>query len=360
MLVIVLICKAFLSGQIHAFAAGFQKAAKKSIQPKAVEYLADKSTDRLVDHLMNVEECEGIESLDVGLAISTNIRGLFAKESFRPGDYICAIPFVSTLLLDETFFPTTEPNDELKLAAYRMENAVRLVEQIIRNESPLETLYRELLPMCSDDSNFSPTPDFWTVEEIKELEVPTIVQQLLERKEQVRSKVQCSGQGLNEGELRHALWLVRSRAFTTLKEAITLDRTEGLLQRTVMIPFLDLLNHRRTPNAALEVVESKAYEESFYALVAKKNISKGEEVTICYGTGDEASWELFTQYGFFPEGHETNDHQQHLEPTEWTTTLEDDIQELSQLSSTYVSVRHSILDFRIRMKKCEQYALSHV
>jgi hypothetical protein len=161
---------------------------------------------------------------------------------------------------------------------------------------------------------------------------------------------------ITESELRHALWVVRSRAFTTLKEAIDLDGTEGLLQRTVMVPFLDFLNHQRVPNAALEVVEAKAYEESFYALVATRSIRKGEEVTICYGTGDEASWDLYTQYGFWPDGHEDNDCQQLPDVAEWTTTLEQDLEQRNviPIDEDSASVTRAILDFRIRIKQAER------
>jgi SET domain len=160
-------------------------------------------------------------------------------------------------------------------------------------------------------------------------------------------------------ELMHAMWLVRSRAFTTLKKAITLDMTEGLLQRTVMIPFFDLLNHKRSCNAKIEVMETNKYDASLYALVAGRNIQKGEEITICYGTGEEPSWELYCKYGFWPEGHGEND-QSHIsevvEPGCWTTTLDQDLTVLKKLSGGD-SINRSILDFRVRLKKAERTIL---
>jgi hypothetical protein len=72
---------------------------------------------------------------------------------------------------------------------------------------------------------------------------------------------------------------------------------------------VDFLNHggtgaSSTTNAALEVVETKSYDESFYALVATEPIRKGQEIRICYGTGKETSLEIFVKYGFLPAGKE--------------------------------------------------------
>jgi hypothetical protein len=314
------------------------------------------STKMLLEHLIEVEEFEGLDSLDVGFDVYTNLRGVYAKENFQKGEYICTVPFVSTVLLDETFFPTTEPNDEMKLSISRLENASKFLEMVVNAETPLESLYRGSLPLSSSDTNFSPTPDFWNENDIKELQVPSIVDDMLTRKEQVRRCAADKQVDCTETELMHALWLVRSRAFTTLKKAITLDMTEGLLQRTIMVPFFDLLNHKRSCNAKIEVLETKEYDASLYALVAKRNIQKGDEITICYGTGEEPSWELYCKYGFWPEGHGDNDQKlvsEVADPDSWTTSLEKDLDDLKKLSRVD-SIKRSILDFRVRLKKIEQ------
>lgn len=412
------------SGAVAAFSS--QGFGKKNTQKKA-EYIVDDSmaTRQLLQHLVDVEECEGIvDAIDVGFDKSTHrLRGLYAKQRFaNKGEYICAIPFTSTILLDESFYPNTSDSknsdnsdngddddmpvvtSEMELAASRIQNAVNFLQMVGKSENVLERLYRECLPtsssamiMSEDSVNFSPTPDFWTVEEIQELEVPLVVQELLERKEQVRARVEEARRkssrketpsrdddtpdtiplspDTTQEELLHALWLVRSRAFTTLKKAITLDATEGLLQRTVLIPFLDFLNHHKKANVALEVVESQSsYEESFYALVAQRPIRKGEELTICYGTGQEASWEVYIKYGFWPSsvlaGHEKNDivrlpDLEIVAPNtpSWTTTLEEDLEEQRKLllllrssseRNSSTTRRSSILDFRIRIKQLLQ------
>ena len=348
-------------GAAKALASGFGKSSTKKNKDKSAYSVDDSlSTKYLLNHLIEVEECEGLETLDIGFNVDTNLRGLYSRENFQKGEYICTVPFVSTIQLDETFFPTPEPNDEMKLSASRLQNAVRFLELVGKAESPLESLYRNSLPWSSDDPNFSPTPDFWSTNEIKELQVPCIVSDMLARKEQARTYDGADGPlKYTVEELMHAMWLVRSRAFTTLKKAITLEMTEGLLQRTVMIPFFDLLNHKRSCNAKIEVMETKEYEASIYALVAERNIQKGEEITICYGTGEEPSWELYCKYGFWPEGHGENDQNlisEVVEPDCWTTTLDQDLTALKKFSGGD-SINRSILDFRVRLKKAERTML---
>mmetsp|Transcript_28348 Transcript_28348/g.68960 ORF Transcript_28348/g.68960 Transcript_28348/m.68960 type:complete len:167 (-) Transcript_28348:162-662(-) len=55
-----------------------------------------------------------------------------------------------------------------------------------------------------------------------------------------------------------------------------------------------------TANAELQVVETKEYNESFYALVATQPIQKNEQICITYGTGEESSVDTFIKYGFLP------------------------------------------------------------
>jgi len=348
-------------GETEALASGFGKSTNKSNkreQKKRLTHSVDVSTStkNLLEHLIEVEEYEGLEILEIGFDIDSNLRGLYAKKTIQKGEYICTIPFVSTVLLDETFFPTNEPNNEMKLSTSRLQNAVKFLEVVGNAETPFESLYRESLPWSVADPNFSPTPDFWNENEIKELQVPCIVSDILTRKEEVRKYALETQGAFTESALMHAMWLVRSRAFTTLKKAITLDMTEGLLQRTVMVPFFDLLNHKRSCNAKIEVLETDKYESSLYALVAERTIEKGDEVTKCYGTGEEPSWELYNKYGFWPEGHGENDHRlvsEVAEPDTWTTTLEEDLLNLKKLSREE-SIKRSILDFRIRLKKAER------
>lgn len=347
----------------NSLAPGFGRSSsaksRKGKLRKTPPYRVDCSVpiEKLIHHLVEVEECEGLQGIDIGFDADTNIRGLFSRENVQKGEYICAVPFVSTVLLDETFYPSSEPNDKTKLAVSGFRNVIRFIELVTKTDNPLETLYRNSLPMSSTDASFSPTPDFWSDDEIRRLEVPSIIRDILDRKNQIRNYLAKDKGYHTESELIHAQWLVRSRSFTILKKAIDLDMVEGLLQRTVMIPFFDLLNHKQSSNANIEVLETKEYESSLYALVATRNIKKGEEITICYGTGDEPSWELYTKYGFWPEGHGKNDRKliaEVSEPGAWTSSLKKDVEDMKQQSCP---IETSIFDFRIRLKKLEHTIL---
>jgi hypothetical protein len=49
-------------------------------------------------------------------------------------------------------------------------------------------------------------------------------------------------------------------------------------------------------------LKPKEYDESFYALVATQHISKGAELVIWYGAGNEAtSLDLYSKYGLIPQ-----------------------------------------------------------
>lgn len=329
-------------------------------------YVVDASpaTAILLDFLEE-EEVEGLDRLDVG-SDDNGLRGVFAKEAIQQGEYICAIPFVSTILVDETFVETTKEDAYLQSAS-KIENAVHFLE-ISQKEQEKWHAYFDCLP-STRNNHFHATPDFWSREEIGELEVPLIVDDVLSRKAELEKLAQAGDWELNR--LQVASWLVQSRAFTTLKKAIELDpdnaeniTKEGLLQRTVMIPFLDFLNHASLgANTELQVVETKAYEESFYALTAICNIEKGTELRLQYGTGKETSMELFAKYGFLPQHNTQNDDAflQTAAPVSWSTTLEDDKEKLKQIlqdetksADATIAIQKQILSFRIYTKELLQ------
>lgn len=315
---------------------------------------------RLLHFLEEECECEGLEGHTVGVDTTSGLRGVFAKEAFQPGDYLFAIPFVSTLLIDETFLEGDASTDEVRLSASRLETGVTFLQRFVQDDDKWNP-YLDCLPMSTEDPNFDPTPDFWSDSEIRELQVPTLVKEMLTRKVEVEQKTSSSREqnNVDPQQLQHALWLVRTRAFTTLKKAMTLDGTEGMLQRTVLIPYMDFLNHdSQTFNAELQVIETKAYDESFYALVATRHISKGAELLIRYGAGDETSLELYSKYGFIPQGNEEKDKELLADlEVDWSnsssssssscTSLEEDQDEWKTATGT----RKSILELRIYLKQ---------
>lgn len=353
---------------------GFGKAS--TISPFEAD--TSKSIQRLWDTLIDEEECEGLEDVCVGFDTNSKLRGVYAKRAFAPGEYICAIPFVSTLLIDETFYPDLEDGNEeesrkreLELSAARLSNGQAFLEKFTRDPSNFHQAYLDCLPKATlTDTNFAPTPDFWTREEIEQLELPFLVAEFMDRKDQLAKFVSKpppqslegnspTSPSFDQKELQHAMWLVRSRGFTTLKKALTLDGEDGFLQRTVLIPGMDFLNHEppSLANANLEVVETKEYDESFYALVAQKAIRPNEAISICYGTGDEMPWELYGKYGFWPtrdpqqeEPSEEEQKQISMLSCEWKTTLEEDIIALRSASGRL----KEILDIRIKFKQLQE------
>eukprot|EP00980_Cylindrotheca_fusiformis_P017157 scaffold5281_cov127-Cylindrotheca_fusiformis.AAC.6 len=328
-----------------------------------IRYVLDTSpsTVKLLEFLED-EEVEGLDSLDIGFA-KNGLRGVFAKESVAKGNYICAVPFVTTFLIDETFTERNEKKEDL-LSAHKLEKAVQFLEKMQTQKETWQP-YLDCLP-TTGDGNFDATPDFWSEDEIRQLEEPTLVEDMLSRKAELETLAAEKGYDLKE--LQRAAWLVRSRAFTTLKKAASLDpddpenlTKEGLLQRTVMIPFFDFLNHASVDaNSELQVVETKAYEESFYALTATCNIEKGSELRLQYGTGKETSMELFAKYGFLPLDNMQNDfaYWKSAAPVAWSTTLEEDKKRLSQITKGKNSpvdgrsaVQAQILSFRVYTKQ---------
>jgi hypothetical protein len=359
-----------------------RKAAKQKARPPAKSkgfgssssssYTVDTSetTKRLLDFLED-EECEGLEAMEVGFskdkeedgAGGAGLRGIFAKERLEPGKFICAIPFVSTLLVDETFFAGT--SSEKQLSGERLESALQFLDKFSGEEEGNNNNkwkpYLDCIPKSVNDPNFDPTPDFWSDEEIGQLEVPELVDEMVTRKrglERMASENNSNSDsgGVDLDQLQHAAWVIRTRAFTTLKKAMTLDGTEGLLQRTVLIPYLDFVNHdSQQPNAELQVVETKEYDESFYALAATRPIPKGAEIRLAYGTGKETSLALFGNYGFLPQDNQQNDQQilelLDLESINWSTSLEEDEAMLAEEATA--GTRKTALSLRVYLKQLQ-------
>ncbi|KAL3913949.1 MAG: hypothetical protein SGILL_006290 [Bacillariaceae sp.] len=352
------------------------KKEKKTKYPKrnGGSYNPDTSdtTKRLLEWL-DKEEVEGLEGAEIGLAATpdgTMLRGVFAKQDFSRGDYILAVPFVSTLLIKEDFEVTETKSDDAKhcLLASQPENGMLLWQRFLHNkdmnsDSQHEKYkaYLDCLPMSPEDPHFDETPDFWSDEEIQRLKVPSLVEQIQSRKKAIENVAieyneNHPGNPLKLSELQQACWMLQTRGFTTFKKAIDLDGREGVLSRVILIPFVDFVNHgpdnKNDPecasNAVIEVIETKEYDESFYALVAARTIRKGEEIRICYGTGKETTPELFAKYGFFPAGNEQND-KSSLSTLLEGASLDDSLEELGKDEGRRLD---QVLALQTMMKHC--------
>lgn len=280
-------------------------------------------------------------------------------------------------------------------------------------------------PMNREKSKlFDPTPDFWKESDIRKLQVPRMVEESIRRKRDVSKLVAaargCGGNGNSDSNtggdenigpvlqrasgiarsrwrdffssssstidgsnaaneasvslLQWATWIVRSRGFSTFKlvreeaqdnvgdnEADCGGGSSSIQTRTVLLPFLDMINHSDDPNASIEVVEVPgAYDESFYALQAIRPIESGEEITISYGTGRETSLDLFAKYGFWTNCNPSDEYidWDNAVDGQWTTTLDEDIQLLRSLTqsdnSNSDAVMESILNLRIHLKRLQQ------
>lgn len=341
---------------------------------------------------LDEEEVEGLEGVEIGFSKSDSfdsndgtpgLRGVFAKQNFQAGEYLMAVPFVTTLLVDEDYEPSTTDPDTVVLRSDEPDLGFRFWEKFFCLDDEDDgngekyDAFLDCLPMTPDDPNFDGTPDFWSEEDIHRLEIPSVVDNLLARKktiarlaERLLEDIVVDEEGNNNDDedgddmdlasnalstIQQCCWLVQSRAFTTYKKAMSIDGAIGLLSRVVLIPFIDMINHAspKLANAEMQVVETKEYDESFYALIATQPIRKGTEIKICYGTGKETSLEIFSKYGFWPEVENREREkvalQRLLEGMEWNTTLEEDQAMLKTEDGSREPMR-TILSIRIYAK----------
>jgi len=372
---------------------------KKSNKHPALTYvpydLESKNTREMSSSLQDIkalmewldeEEVEGLEGVEIGISkgigegeASAGLRGVFAKRDFSPGEYMVAVPFVSTLLLDEDFVPSTNDSDTPALRADEPKVGFEFWEKFSRSGSDNNIKYKaflDCLPKSQNDSNFDGTPDFWAEDDIRQLEIPNIVDKMLHRKTTIaglsnrslEDEVKSDHGGdaadsddntniasLVQATIQQCCWIVQSRAFTTYKKAMSIDGTVGLLSRVVLIPFIDMINHasRNRANAEMQVLETKEYDESFYALVATQPIRKGTEIKICYGTGKETALEIFCKYGFLPVVEDREKEkvalQKLLGGVQWSTTLEEDKAMLATEEGRMEPLR-TILSIRVYAK----------
>jgi hypothetical protein len=272
----------------------------------------------LLDHL-HKQECEGLETTRLGHD-ETGLRGIFAAQDFEPGEYICAIPFPATLLVEDN------------ISGDESQGGMRFLETFYNDDT--YKYYMDYLPKLRD-SQFDATPDFWEESVIQQLQIPRIVQKALERKRETA----------HLPHLQWATWIVGSRGFSTFK----VNPHGSLERKTVLIPYLDMLNHGLSPNASIEVVECPgSYQDSFYALQALQSILKGEQITINYGIR-ETSLDLLAKYGFWIPDNPADDYidWDAVDP-QWTSTLE---QDKATLETTTDATLRKVLLLRIYLKQ---------
>ena len=249
-------------------------------QVERARYTPDDTAQELVAFL----ESKGAKGISDGVEIgvsNSGRRGVFSTRSFQPGERICSVPFLATIVIDQDYSDSTS---DAQLGALFLANFLENSEG-----SRLWKPYLDALP--TRDRCFDPTPDFFSEKEILSLELPCVIQRAMEKKQQIIALSLLEGMELES--LKFATWLVTSRKFTISRKVNNMVR-----RRIVLIPFLDMLNHSSgDDNVELKVSE----KESLYALQCTRPIPADAEITITYGTGRETPADLFVCYGFLPE-----------------------------------------------------------
>jgi hypothetical protein len=324
-------------------------------QQSSISYTPDSSdTIHKVLDILEEEECEGLEALELGVD-ENGLRGVFAKLSFQPGEYICALPFPSSLLMEDNLHSDMNGIYET-IQDNTIRQGLRLLQDFIHNNDNDTRLkwkpYVDTLPTTTN-AHFDATPDFWEDDIIHQLQIPRMIEETLARKrEMCRVAKQAE---ISPTDLQWASWVARTRGFSTFKVLRNDEGDEATLQqRAVLLPYLDMVNHNGVePNASIEVVESPgSYEDSFYALQALTPISVGDEVTISYGTGRETCLDLLSTYGFWLPNDPADEFMLDWSAVnpQWTTTLEED--EIALQEATDTSLQ-KVLSLRIHLKQLQ-------
>lgn len=311
----------------------------------------------------DAEECEGMESCRVSNHPDTGVRGLFATTNIDEGDYILAVPFTASILVHDSHSNTTLSD--------LVDHVGGIHSDVIEGASLLQALeshqerwspYRDSLPLA-DGAHFAPTPDFWSKDHIEQLQVPRLMQESLQRKEEialVAREMATSG-----SDLQWAVWVVRSRGFTTLRLTSIEDQDEEhskqsrtVHSRTFLIPIVDMINHSNDASAELDVLEvPDSFDESLFALRAIRPIRDGDEIVLTYGTGHETCLDLLSRYGFWTPHNPADDNLDWsaIDPL-WDCTLEHDLARLRGTRET--DPMYSILKLRVYLKELQHRDVS--
>ena len=336
----------------------------------------DDTTEAFLEHMFQDRGCQGEpEDVKVCLDETTGRRGVFitSENGIAEGDYVFAIPVTSAWVVEKTEANAENGSNELSDA----EKGLLFWKWQQSSEDDVWKPYKDILP--TKEEAFDPTPDFWSEEQIKELELPQAVEGALSKKKSVQAL--AKQEGIDEDELSFATWSVASRAITVVVDDEEDDEDEeyvsdnddqyfdSLATTCVLVPLLDMINHSSEKSNAYFAVlgddgdendeDSDGDEEDnlFYAVVADRDLSKGEELLISYGSEQDSSVDLLLQYGFVPENnpYDVEFWEVFSEVSDdfaWKTTLQEDEDRLTELGKDdSVATERTILEFRIRMKR---------
>ena len=217
-------------------------------------------------------ESEGGFVGDVASETRDGVRGLYATKDVPKGTLLLRVPEACCIAADE------DPQWGLSL---RELATARLVGSLSRGE---RTAYTDALP--ADE----PLLCEWTDAELLELQSPRLAEVargmspfLDESVARVLPYVQGT-----EADVRRAERSVRSRA-------LVFDSGFNYQPSMALVPLIDLANHRTPTADDVEPVGIDAAAKAI-ALVAPRDLSSGDEVTICYRY--EGNEKLLLDYGF--------------------------------------------------------------
>ena len=306
--------------------------------------LEDANRFNKLENFLEEKECEGLGQLKVNIDSDTLCRGLFCGgEPIQAGEYILAIPLISSLTISDSLHNavhTYSTNEDVQEAMNFLTTYAN---------DPHWEPYLNCLPR-TNDSNFDATPDFWEPEIVMELQIPSMINDCLERQREITTVAETTN--IDPAELKWATWIVRSRRFTTVQFVSQNGGATSHLRR-MLVPFVDMVNHDIDPNAEVEaLLIPNADDESMHAVVATRDIEPGEQVTIGYNDGMATCLDLFERYGFWLTDNPADDliDWERVNP-QWSTTLEEDEHLLASLLDGPLRTAVSL---RVHLKRLQQ------
>lgn len=312
------------------------------------------STQNLINFLLQWKS-EGLGDPDAGTELgfdeTNGIRGMYATKPFKKNDIICKIPSDVALALVD---PSKATDESLNVA----DGALNFLQWYQNNEQARQTWSAYLDTLPTREANFDPTPDFYSDDEIEQLEFPMIVKQAAERKKQIATL--ADRESIPFEELQFATWLVASRSFAikiTVDDPLVRDGAVSTSEKGIrlLLPYLDMINHSSdNANAELHLIDPEK-DDAWFSIRAVRPIKKGKEIVISYGaSGVETSVGLLMNYGFVPDENKIDSlllkkgGEDCIDSLDgWSTALAEDEAQLSQATGNMVN----ILKLRTKLKQ---------
>lgn len=279
-----------------------------------------------------------IQGLAVARSKATGLRGLVALKPFKKNDIIISIPYESAIDLTEAAGVEILDPFQAGLALLRLLSD----ENVQKRYRP----YFDSLPK-KGDSDVESSTLFWDRSELDLLQFPLAKAETLRR--QTRIKEMADSAGVDEGDLRWAVWIVFSRV-------LSLEDAEGKV-RQVLIPYFDFANHK---SGSKHIPSGRAALGSQLKLIAGEDIPVGDDIVFSYGAGMTSSDHLLQDYGFLePSGTAQSDKillaklpNSYKEGLKDTSIQEDE----AALQGEDLSPKARLaIEFRLHLKKlCEQ------